>query len=67
MAFVVFENILRNSPGATEPRAAFAAGDDDDPTEVFSEILREASLRMIQEFQARAFFFFDLMRSNTSQ
>lgn len=41
MAFVVFENILRYSPG-TE-RDDFAAAEAADPTEVFSEILREAS------------------------
>lgn len=36
---VVFENILRYSPGATA-RGFFAAGE---PTEVFSEILRTSA------------------------
>lgn len=39
IALVVFENILRYSTGTDDPRAALAAAFDE-PTEVFSEILR---------------------------
>ena len=39
IAFVVFENILRYSAGTEAPFAVFAF-DGDDPTEVFSVILR---------------------------
>lgn len=48
MAFVDFENILRDSPGDVELRAVLVVADD--PTEVFIEILR-ASYSNFENFK----------------
>lgn len=47
IALVVFENILRYSTGTDVPRAVLAAAFDE-PTEVFSEILRPSWVKQSQ-------------------